>query len=338
MTTELETATRNLGQLFMVGLPGLALDDSTRELITRHGINHFILFKRNVATPAQLAALCSGLATACREAGLGAPLLSIDQEGGSVTRLPEPFAQFPDARVLAEGTAPEAALRGYAETCARELRGVGINMNLAPVLDLCPAGEGRFMERRVLGSEPETVARLGCLVIEAMQQGGVAACAKHFPGLGAATLDPHQVLPVVERSAAELRRLDLPPFAAACTAGVAAVMTSHTIYRGLDPATPATLSSVILQGLLRQELGYDGLVITDDLEMGAIENAQSVAAAAVTAFAAGADMLLICHDHDKVRAAHAALLAALQAGRVAADRVRQSLRRVAAVQQRFAGQ
>lgn len=338
MTTERETAARNLGQLFMVGLPGLEVDDSTRDLIGRCGINHFILFRRNVETPAQLAALCAGLADGCRDAGLGAPLVSIDQEGGTVTRLPAPFTQFPDARVLAQGAEPEAALRHYAETCARELRGVGINMNLAPVLDLCPAGQGFFMERRALGSVPEVVSRLGCLVIETMQQGGVAACAKHFPGLGAATLDPHQVLPRVERPAAELRRLDLPPFAAACKAGVAAVMTSHTIYGGLDQERPATLSPVILQGLLRQELGYDGLVITDDLEMGAIENGQSVAAASLAAFAAGADLLLICHDHEKIRAAHAAMLAALREGRLAEARVLQSLARVVAVQRRFAGQ
>jgi beta-N-acetylhexosaminidase len=337
MTTALTTATKHLGQLFMVGLPGLAMDDSTRDLITRYGINHFILFKRNVADPGQLAGLCAGLVAACREAGLGAPLISIDQEGGTVARLPLPFTQFPDARVLAEGVEPENALRGYAETCARELRGVGINMNLAPVLDVCPAGQGYFMERRALGGAPEVVARLGCLVIETMQQEGVAACAKHFPGLGAATLDPHKVLPRVERPAAELHRLDLPPFAAAFSAGVAAVMTSHTIYTGFDGDTPATLSSVILQGVLRTELGYEGLVITDDLEMGAIENAQSVAAASLAAFVAGADMLLICHEHDKVRAAHEAMAAALRSGQLAADRVVASLARVAAVQHRFAG-
>jgi len=337
MTTALATATKNLGQLFMVGLPGPELDDSTRDLIARCGINHFILFKRNVVAPAQLAALCSALADACREAGLMAPLISIDQEGGTVARLPAPFTQFPDARVLAEGPEPEAALRHYAETCAHELLSVGINMNLAPVLDLCPAGAGRFMERRSLGGEPEVVARLGCLVIEAMQAQGLAACAKHFPGLGAAILDPHQVLPVVERPAPELRRLDLPPFAAACKAGVAAVMTSHTIYSGLDRETPATLSPIILQGLLRNELGYDGLVITDDLEMGAIENAQSVAAASLAAFAAGADMLLICHDHEKIRAACTVMVAALRDGQIDAGRVRQSLGRVTAAQHRFAG-
>lgn len=338
MTTAPDTVTKHLGQLFMVGLPGLEVDGSTRDLITRYGINHFILFKRNVASPEQLAKLCAGLVAACREAGLAAPLISIDQEGGTVARLPLPFTQFPDARELAEGKEPEAALRRYAATCARELRGVGINMNLAPVLDVCPAGQGYFMERRSLGGAPETVASLGRLVIETMQRGGVAACAKHFPGLGAATLDPHKVLPLVERPVAELRRLDLPPFAAACAAGVAAVMTSHTIYSGLDRETPATLSPAILQGLLRTELGYKGLVITDDLEMGAIENARSVAAASLTAFTAGADMLLICHDHDKVRAAYDALAAALRSGQLVADRVIASLARVALVQQRFAGQ
>ncbi|HSR36419.1 MAG TPA: glycoside hydrolase family 3 N-terminal domain-containing protein, partial [Desulfurivibrionaceae bacterium] len=124
---------------------------------------------------------------------------------------------------------------------------------------------------------------------------------------------------------------------AACQAGVAAVMTSHTIYSGLDPATPATLSPLILQGLLRQELGYDGVVITDDLEMGAIENAQSVAVASLAAFIAGADMLLICHDHAKIRAAYDTMAAAVREGRVAVGRILESQARVAAVQRRFAG-
>ena len=335
--TETDKAIEQLGRLFMVGLPGQELDPSTRDLVMRHGINHFIIFKRNVATPVQLARLCGDLAALCRETGLRAPLIAIDQEGGSVARLPLPFSQFPDARLLAEGPTPEAALQGYAETCAKELRGVGINMNLAPVLDVCPAGEGYFMERRSLGGEAGTVASLGRLVIEAMQQNGLAACAKHFPGLGAAKLDPHKVLPVVDKAGDALRREDLPPFAAAFAAGVAAVMTSHTIYPAFDGEIPATLSPAILEGVLRSELGYKGLVITDDLEMGAIENAQSVATASLAAFTAGADMLLICHEHAKVRAAHDRMAAALRAGELEPGRLWLSLDRVEAVCQRFAG-
>ena len=326
-----------LGGLFMVGLPGTELDDSTRNLIEAYGINNFILFKRNAENPEQIRTLCLGLAAACRAAGLGAPLISIDQEGGTVARLKEPFfTEFPDARALAESERGEELLGEYAKTCAHELLAVGINMNLAPVLDVSPAGRGLFMERRSLGGEPDQVARLGALVITMMQENGLAACAKHFPGLGGATLDPHEVLPVVDRSLEELRICDLVPFAAAIRAGVAGVMTSHTVYPHLDPALPATLSPRILGGLLRNELGYDGMVVTDDLEMGAIENEGTVAAAALAAFTAGADMLLICHEHPKIIAAHA-LLSKAVGGEISEERVRKSLDRIGEVRRRFAG-
>ncbi len=325
-----------VGDLFMVGLPGPVVDESTRGLIREQGIRHFILFRRNVVDPEQLRALCAGLTAACREQGLPAPLIAIDQEGGSVTRLGPPFTQFADARRLAEGADPEAALRDYAVTCGRELRGVGINMNLAPVLDVAPAGAGRFMERRSLGGSPERVAALGRLVIETLQAVGVAACGKHFPGLGEAVLDPHLQLPTVARSRAEIEAVDLVPFRAAIGAGVAAVMTSHTIYPALDADRPATLSEPVLNGLLRHALGYDGLVITDDLEMGAIENDASVAAAALASFLAGADLLLICHDHDKIRHARQRLAEGLAAGLFTRERLAASARRIEAVRRRFA--
>ncbi|MBA3004149.1 MAG: beta-N-acetylhexosaminidase [Desulfurivibrio sp.] len=327
-----------LGGLFMVGLPGTELDDSTRNLIKSYGINNFILFKRNAENPEQIRTLCLGLVDACRAAGLDAPLISIDQEGGTVARLKAPhFTEFPDARALAESARGEELLVEYATTCARELLAVGINMNLAPVLDVSPAGLGLFMERRSLGGTPEQVARLGALVIAAMQENGLAACGKHFPGLGGATLDPHEVLPVVDRSLEELRACDLVPFAAAIRAGVAGVMTSHTVYPQFDPEQPATLSPRILGGLLRDELGYDGMIVTDDLEMGAIENEGTVADAALVAFQAGADMLLICQEHAKIIATYQ-LLSKVVGGEISEERVRRSLERIGAVRERFAGE
>lgn len=286
----------------MVGLPGYELDDSTRQLIATEGINNFILFRRNIQNPTQLKKLCADLASECATNKLAPPLISIDQEGGSVTRLPEPWTQFVDARILAESDNPEQALTDYAKTCCQELREIGINLNMAPVLDVCPTGQGYFMERRALGSDPTEVARLGSLVIKEMQRNGVAACAKHFPGLGGARLDPHLTLPTVTRQRNQLLDEDLLPFKAAIKTGVAAIMTSHTIYPQLDPDRPATLSTKILTDILRKELGYNGLIITDDLEMGAIENEMTVAEAALKSFTAGADLLLICQDHNKVRA------------------------------------
>jgi len=329
-----KTATA-VGDLFMVGLPGLVLDDSTVSLVRDCRIHNFILFKRNVADPEQLRQLCGELNALCREHGLPLPLISIDQEGGTVARLGPPFTQFADARQLAESSDPEVAVREYATVCARELREVGINMNLAPVLDVCPAGEGRFMERRSLGSDPAQVGVLGCLIIDVLQEAGVAACVKHFPGLGAAVLDPHLQLPTVTQSRQQLQEVDLTPFRAAAQAGVAAFMTSHTIYSAIDADHPATLSALILEGLLRREIGYDGLVITDDLEMGAIENDGTVAEAAFASFLAGADLLLICHDHEKIRQSHARLLAGVTSGAVSGARLDASRRRIASVQGRY---
>jgi len=317
-----------IGGLFMVGLPFPFLDDSTLRLIGDLGIHHFILFKRNVETPSQLHDLCLSLRAACAARGLPRPLIAIDQEGGSVTRLGPPFTQFPDARLLAESTAPEEALARYARICAKELLEMGLNLNFAPVLDICPRGQGFFMERRALGEEPFRVAALGALVIATMQQHGLAACAKHFPGLGRAVLDPHHQLPVVEEAAADLRARDLVPFQRAVAANVAAVMTSHTIYTRLDPDHPATLSPTILTGLLRRELAYDGLIVTDDLEMGAIENRGAVETACPQALRAGADLLLICHDHDKVRRAVAGVTEALNRGEVEPENLRTSLARL----------
>jgi len=325
-----------LGQLFMVGLPGVELDDSSRRLIEEFSINNFIYFKRNVESPEQLNKLSSDLREVCRQNGLGPPLIAIDQEGGSVTRLPPPFTQFPSARVLAEGENPDAGLKEYARICASELAGIGVNFNLAPVLDVCEAGREYFMERRSLGADPEVVGKLGTIVIREMQAHGIAACGKHFPGLGGAVVDPHVQLPFVAKTAAELRVCDLPPFQQAIAAGLASIMTSHTIYRDLDPKYPATLSEKILTGLLRHEMGYDGVIITDDLEMGAIEKEGDLGQAALQAFTAGADMLLICFRHEKVIDAFAKTREAIVRAPELSARMQQSVRRVSEMRKKYA--
>lgn len=326
----------SLGQLFMVGLPGVTLDDSTRHLIEKFRINNFIYFKRNVESPEQLKKLSDDLHKACTQNNLGPPLIAIDQEGGSVTRLAPPFTQFPDARVLAQAENPQKALSAYARVCSNELTGIGVNYNLAPVLDVCEAGKEYFMEKRSLGGDPELVGRLGIHVIREMQAHGIAACAKHFPGLGAAVVDPHFQLPYVAKAESDIRAQDILPFQKAVAAGVASIMTSHTIYQHLDPESPATLSKKILTGLLRNDLGYDGVVITDDLEMGAIEKEGDVGQAALQAFGAGADLLLICQSHEKV------IDALRKTGKGIAEnpelqaRVQESIRRVIAMRDTFA--
>ena len=326
----------SLGQIFMVGLPGFALDDSTRRLIEEFRINNFIYFKRNVESPEQLKKLSEDLHKACIQNNLGPPLIAIDQEGGSVTRLAPPFTQFPDARVLAESENPENALGDFARVCSRELRDIGVNYNLAPVLDVCDAGKEYFMEKRSLGGDPEVVGKLGTHVIKEMQAKGIAACAKHFPGLGAAVVDPHLELPYVAKTEPLIRTQDILPFQQAVAACVASIMTSHTIYHHLDPGNPATLSRKILTDLLRNELGYDGVIITDDLEMGAIEKEGDLGEAALQAFAAGADLLLICQSHEKAIDALKKTARAITEHPEMPARTQESIRRVTAMRERFA--
>jgi len=326
-----------LGQLFMAGLPGTALDDSTLHLIEEFRVNNFIYFKRNVESPEQLRKLSADIHKACTENNLGPPLIAIDQEGGSVARLGPPFTQFPDARVLAQSENPESRLSDYARICARELKGIGVNYNLAPVLDVCEAGKEYFMEKRSLGGNPREVSRLGTHVIREMQTHGIAASAKHFPGLGEAVIDPHFKLPYVTKSESDLLSEDILPFQYAVAAGVASIMTSHTIYQDLDPENPATLSKSILTNLLRNELGYDGVVITDDLEMGAIEKEGDLGQAALRAFAAGADLLLICHSHEKVIDALEKTGRAIENSPDLQERMRESIRRVTAMRNAFSG-
>jgi beta-N-acetylhexosaminidase len=325
-----------LGQLFMVGLPGLTLDDSTVQLIQKFGINNFIYFKRNIDSPKQIKQLSKDLCRACKDAGLSPPLIAIDQEGGSVARLPAPFVQFPDARVLADSEEPEKALIDYAHIGSSELKSIGVNYNLAPVLDVCASGKDYFMEKRSLGGDSKNVGRLGTLVIQEMQANGIGACAKHFPGLGAAVVDPHFQLPYVNKTEADIRSDDLSPFQEAIAIGVASIMTSHTIYQDLDPEKPATLSKKILTELLRNDLGYEGVVITDDLEMGAIEKESDLGHAAVQAFEAGADLLLICQSHKKVIDALQKIADAVSKNHKLAIRMEESLERVRIMRQKFA--
>lgn len=326
----------NPGHLLMIGIPGLELDASTRSLICEDGVHNFILFRRNVRDRQQLTQLCRNLREACLEQGLPRPLISIDQEGGQVARLPPPFTIFDEPRSLAENPDCWSLLLEYAVTCAEELVSVGINFNLAPVLDVCAAGKGLFMERRCLGGDPQRVAELGSHVIMGLQKSGVAACAKHFPGLGSALLDPHLELPVVDLPGEQLVEEDLQPFVRAIEAEVAAIMTSHAVYSALDGSVPGTLSRRVIHDLLRERCGYDGLIITDDMEMGAIEKFMGFSDAVVEAFRAGSDLVLICHDHQKIRNALVALENILSEGGEGRVRVEDSLRRQAAILGRVA--
>jgi beta-N-acetylhexosaminidase len=326
-----------IGQLFMAGMPGPSLDENTVSLIREFNVGGIILFARNIEDPVQVAGLCRDLQ---KEAIIshGIPLfLAVDQEGGRVARLREPFTSFPGNAAIAQSEEPARRAEEFGMVTAREMSLVGLNMNLAPVVDIQKGELENHLEGRTFGETPEEVALLGRAVVRSLQANGVMAVAKHFPGLGQAKVDPHVHLPHIDATKEEMEKTNLVPFRAAIDEGVAGIMSSHAVYPALDPESPATLSREVLTHLLRRALGYRGLIITDDLEMGAVAGQGPVPEAALRAFQAGADILLICRDQGHVREGCRLLQDGHALGQISKKQLIQSLHRVEAAKARFLG-
>ncbi|MGD8387157.1 MAG: beta-N-acetylhexosaminidase [Desulfobacteraceae bacterium] len=334
-TLELSELDRMVGQLFMCGLPGKTLDRETRTLIRQVHPGGIILFSRNIEDPVQLSTLCRELQEAALEAHGNPLFLSVDQEGGRVARLKSPFTEFPGNEAIGNDGNPRHRAEEFARITAREMKLVGLNMNLAPVLDVPCGDPEEHLRGRTFGEDPQVVAELGRTVIQTFQAEGVMAVAKHFPGLGRTSKDPHLHLPKIVLDRDELDSKSLMPFRIAIEEGVSGVMTSHAIYTALDAENPATLSRIVINDLLRQDMGFDGLVLTDDLEMGAIAGGRGVARGAAEAFEAGADLLLICEDQHLVREGLATIRSKLLRQGIPMERLHQALARIQSARSRF---
>jgi len=319
----------------MAGIPGPRLDEDTKALIREYCLGGVILFSRNIENPVQLATLVNEINDAAMKYHGKALFLAIDQEGGRVARLKEPFTLFPGNTAIGEDKDPVQRAAEFARVTAREMMLTGLNMNLAPVVDVRRGEPEKHLGGRTFSDYPERVALLGPTVIQGLQEKGVMAVAKHFPGLGRTSVDPHHHLPTIEADIKEIEEVNLKPFRSAIESGVSAVMTSHAIYPALDPDNPATLSHKIVTGLLRETLGFQGLVITDDLEMGAIGKKWGVPAGASAAFEAGADILLICEDQDMVLESIKTLRQGLLKGEISSHRLHRSIERIMAAKSRF---
>ena len=328
---------RKIGQLFMVGMPGPHLDKETNNLIREDHIGGIILFSRNIEDPMQLAALCRDLQAAALKRQDFPLFLAVDQEGGRVARLKEPFRSFPGNTAIGMDEEPVKKAIEFATVTSREMKVVGLNMNLAPVVDVQRGEIEKHLAGRSFGEDPEVVAFLGRVVVKHLQENGIMAVAKHFPGLGRADVDPHFLLPKINIDLEELERINFPPFAAAIEEGVCGMMTSHAIYPALDPDRPATLSPLVLTELLRERMGFRGLTITDDLEMGAIAGDWSVADGALKSFQAGADILLICKDQSRVRESLDLMRRAFAKGMISTERLAQSHERIRKIKTKFLG-
>src|SRR5947207_4344155 len=300
---------RQIGQLLIAGFNGQQIPAELRSLAREFGLGGVILFARNIAVPEQVAELAFDAARLVPDLPVW---VSVDQEGGRVARLKSPFTEWPPMATL--GRSGDVALaERFARALAMELKSVGVTLDYAPVLDIHTNPRNSVIGDRALAEKAESVARLGSAIVRTLQAEGVAACGKHFPGHGDTSTDSHLELPLVEHPPERLRELEFLPFKAAIQAQVAAIMTAHVLVPALDEERPATLSPRIVSDILRAELRYDGVILSDDLEMKALANDYSVPAAAVMAIRAGCDGVLVCSgDHDSQAAALEALVHAVE--------------------------
>jgi beta-N-acetylhexosaminidase len=328
------TLREKIGQMVMCGFDGKQPTDGIRMLIREYRIGGIIYFRRNVGTAEETASLSAALQEAAADVSDVPLWIAVDQEGGMVARIDRDVAVMPGNMAL--GAARDAGLAyETALASARDLRRMGINFNLAPCLDVNNNPANPVIGVRSYGERPELVAKLGSAAIRGYQAGGVAACAKHFPGHGDTVADSHLELPVVPHDPRRLDRVELAPFRAAVEAGVDAVMTAHVRFPAHeDRAIPATLSPRILTGLLRERLGFSGMIVTDCLEMKAISDTVGVGRGAVMAVKAGADLVLVSHRLDRQLKALEALHDAVLSGEIGMERIDDAVRRILAAKRR----
>jgi len=330
---------QQVGQFFFIGIPGTELDSETVDLIREVQPGGVIIFGRNVAGPEQLRSLVDGI----RELVPTMPLFGIDQEGGLVDRLRKIFTPMPSARTIRQH-GDLAAARALGRITGEVLRMLGFSMNFAPVMSIMSDDRDLLsngLYSRSFGRSPGEVLGYSTVYMRGLQGTGCLGCLKHFPGIGAGEVDSHEEMPIVKLSHEDLIGQDLAPYIELFQRRddrVRCVMVSHGGFPNInikDETTggllvPASLNYAIVTELLREELGYQHLVVTDDLEMGAIARHWEIDDAVVRAFLAGEDMLLICASREKIRAGYRSLLAAAQDGRVRKERLRASLKRIAA--------
>ena len=326
MTNKLE---RQAASLFTVGFYGKAVTDDLKGLLSR-GVGGVIYFARNVGTAAEVLELNRDI----KQTANRPLLLAIDQEGGQVARLRDGFTAIPPMRAV--GASGSAALsRQLGKLIARELRAVGFDMNYAPVLDIDTNPDNPIIAARSFGRTPELVTELGLALAAGLQEGGVAACGKHFPGHGDTSQDSHLELPTLPHAMDRLERVELAPFRAAAKAGIASFMTAHVIFEAVDSKYPATMSRAVLTGILREKLGYDGMVVTDDVEMKAIADNYGVEEAVLLGLGAGVDHFLCCHTAELAHRAIDAIVGAVEGGKLSQSIIDSATRRFTAVRTRF---
>lgn len=313
---QLSTAEK-IGQLVLVGVEGTEPDDTARRFIESYHVGGFIFYKNNIDNAKQAVGFLNKL-KAMNEGNQVPLLLSVDEEGGRVTRMPQEFQALPSARVIGDAGSTGLA-SGLGGVIGRELSGFGLNMDFAPVLDINSNPDNPVIGNRSFGSEAGIVSEMGLAMLQGIRQEGVIPVVKHFPGHGDTSVDSHLGLPVVEQELERLRQLELIPFARAIEDGADVVMVAHLLMPKLDPEQPASFSKAVITDVLRGELGFEGVVITDDMTMGAIVKHYDIGEAAVKFIQAGGNIVMVGHQRERQLAVIHALTAAVNKGEIPAE-------------------
>ncbi|RPI09015.1 MAG: beta-N-acetylhexosaminidase [Zetaproteobacteria bacterium] len=321
---------RELLPLFCFGFDGTEVPEHIRRLLGE-GLGGIILLKRNLQDLEQICALTASL----HRHAAGPLLVGVDQEGGRVVRLPTPFLAPPPAAALGRIGDPELT-RDVARAVGLELRAAGFNWNLVPVLDVHTNPANPIIGDRAFSHDPDCVTRMGLATLRGFQDAGILTTGKHFPGHGQTAADSHLTLPESPQSAERWREVEFFPFREAIRAGIPSILAAHLVCPALDPNAPSSLSHVVITDILRGELGFDGVVISDDMEMGAIVTRFDIGEAAVRFLEAGGDLILVCKDADLQQKSLAAVEDAVCRERLSEARLESSRDRVRGIRARYA--
>ncbi len=327
------TLKEKIGQMVMAGLEGHAVDENTRALINDYYVGGFVLFGYNVQNPGQLLALINylKLTNSRRKAPL---FVGVDEEGGRVSRMPEELKDLPSSKAIGQKNNSELSYR-IGRVIAEEIKAFGFNMDFAPVLDINSNPNNPVIGDRSLGSGAEIVSKLGVQTMKGIQAGGVISVVKHFPGHGDTSVDSHLGLPVVNHSLNRLKGFELVPFNAAIKNQADAVMIAHILMTGIDPQNPSSMSKTVITDILRKQMGFNGVVVTDDMTMGAIVKNYEIGAAAVKAVNAGADLVLVCRGYKDQRSVLNALRNAAESGVIPIGRINESVYRILRLKKKY---
>lgn len=327
------TLEEKIGQMLIIGMDGYEIDDNAKKMIEDKYIGGFILYSSNVKDPKQLLNLINDLKKT-NELNQIPLFISIDEEGGRVSRMPSEFKKFPTNKEIGKVNSKELAYE-IGRVISKQIKGFGFNMNYAPVLDINSNPKNPVIGNRAFGSDKDIVEKLGISTMKGLQDGGVISVIKHFPGHGDTSVDSHKNLPVVDIDLRRLNEFEIIPFKNAINNGGDAIMVAHILLTKIDPENPSSLSKTIITDILRKQLDYEGVVITDDMTMGAIVKNYTLEDATIKSVNAGSDIVLIAHGYENSLSVLKALKEAVGNEVISEERIDESVYRILKLKEKY---